>query len=66
VLIPGTHQLIAVQSQVTNNIVEFMARKAKIDRDGKVMEPYFRLAIPRSDVHVCRFAGLIRVEKSPV
>src|SRR5262245_47275688 len=66
VLIPRSHELFAMQSQVPNHIAKLVRRKARIDHDREIMEPELGLPVSGTDVHVGGLTTLVGVEERTV
>jgi hypothetical protein len=62
VLIPAVQQSFPIQSQVANNIAEFVRGKANIGGNSEIVKPKFGFSIARSDMNMGRLAAFVRVE----
>jgi hypothetical protein len=50
---PRAQQFLAILSQMSNDIADFMRRKPCINRDRQVVKPKLSFMIASTDVDVC-------------
>jgi hypothetical protein len=60
---PGRLQRVAMESQVSKDITEFVRGKSRIGGNRKIMKPKFGLLVARTNVNMRGLAPFIGVEE---
>jgi hypothetical protein len=62
---PLAFQQLTMRAEVTKNSADLVSGKSRIHRNREIVQPELGFAVAGADMHVSRFPGFIRVEKTP-
>jgi hypothetical protein len=63
---PSSHKRVAMHSQVTNDIAEFVRGKAGVYGNCKIVQPEFGFHTTGANVNMSSLASLVGVKEGPV